>query len=117
MVLADNRPVEVVLPASRRVNLEHVRTVLHAHKIRLATEAELEKVFTDCEVGAIPALRHWQGGEVLMDKALDVEGDILFQAATHEDAIRLNFADWFRIVRPQVATFSEPAEHLAVAHS
>jgi Ala-tRNA(Pro) deacylase len=43
VVMADGRPVELILPASRRVNLDRVRTVLHAHEIRLATEAEMGK--------------------------------------------------------------------------
>ncbi len=110
VVMADERPVELILPATRHVNLERVRTVLHAHAIRLATEPELEKFFTDCEVGAIPALRHWQAVQVLMDRSLTVEGDILFRAGTHADAVRLNFRDWYELVKPQVATFSEPAE-------
>src|SRR5262252_8360791 len=59
VVLADGRPVELVLPASRHVNLDLVRSVLNAHEVRLATEEEMEKYFTDCELGAIPALRHW----------------------------------------------------------
>ncbi len=110
VVLADGRPVELVLPASRHVDLDRVRTVLHAHEVRLATEGEMEKFFTDCEVGATPALRHWKGVEVLMDRALNVEGDILLQAGTHTDAIRLRFRDWYEMVQPQVATFSEPGE-------
>jgi Ala-tRNA(Pro) deacylase len=114
VVMADGRPVELILPASRHVNLDHVRTVLHAHEIRLATEEEMEKVFTDCEVGAVPALRHWKDVGVLMDRSLNVEGDILFQAGTHADAIRLRFRDWYELVNPQVASFSEPGE---VAHA
>jgi Ala-tRNA(Pro) deacylase len=114
VVMADGRPVELILPASRHVNLDRVRTLLHAHEIRLATEAEMEKFFTDCAVGAIPALRHWKGVDVLMDRSLNVEGDILFQAGTHADAVRLNFRNWYEMVNPQVATFSEPAE---VAHA
>ncbi len=110
VVMADGRPVELVLPASRHVNLDRVRTVLHAHDIRLASEAEMEKFFTGCEVGAIPALRHWKDVDVLMDRSLQVEGDILFQAGTHADAVRLNFRDWYEMVNPQVATFGEPAE-------
>jgi Ala-tRNA(Pro) deacylase len=114
VVMVDERPVELILPASRHVNLDRVRTVLHAHAIRLATEAEMEKFFTDCEVGAIPPLRHWEDVGVLMDRSLNVEGDIVFQAGTHADAIRLNFGDWYEMVNPQVATFSEPGE---VAHT
>src|SRR5262249_43166097 len=60
-VVADGRPVEVVLPASRRVDLERVRDLLGAKEARLASEEELGRCFTDCELGAIPALRHWGG--------------------------------------------------------
>jgi Ala-tRNA(Pro) deacylase len=80
-----------------------------AAEVRLATEKEMSKFFTDCEVGAIPALRHWKKVGVLMDRSLNVEGDILFQAGTHRDAVRLRFADWYELVRPQVASFTESA--------
>ena|SRR5581483_567929 len=110
VVLVDGGPVELILPASRHVNLDRVRTLLHAENIRLATEREMEKFFDECEVGAIPALRHWKDVGVLMDQSLEVEGDILFQAGTHADAIRLNFRDWFEMVQPQVGNFSEPGQ-------
>jgi Ala-tRNA(Pro) deacylase len=110
VVMADGRPVELILPASRHVNLDRVRTVLHAHELRLATEQEMEDCFTECEVGAVPALRHWKGVDVLMDRSLNVEGDVLFQAGTHADAIRLKFRDWYELVHPQVATFADPGE-------
>ncbi len=114
VVMADGRPVELVLPASRHVNLSRLQTVLHAHGIRLATEAEMEKYFADCEVGAIPALRHWKDVDVLMDRALNTEGDIIMQAGTHADAIRMRFRDWYEMVNPQVASFSDPGD---VAHA
>ena len=113
VVMADRRPVELILPASRHVDLAKVRIVLNAKEARLATEAEMEKFFTDCEVGAIPPLRHWDV-DVLMDRSLNVEGHILFQAGTHADTVRLNFRDWYEMVKPQVATFAEPGE---VAHA
>jgi Ala-tRNA(Pro) deacylase len=107
-VLADGRPVELVLPASRRVLLDWVRAILGAREVRLASEAELESCFTDCELGAIPALRHWRGVDVLMDGHLRVAGDIVIQAGTHCDAIRMRFDDWFALVNPRVEWFSEP---------
>lgn len=110
VVMADGRPVELILPASRHVDLDRVRTILQADDVRLATEEEMEKFFTDCALGAVPALRHWPSVDVLMDRALNVGGSILFQAGTHEDAIRLNFRDWYEMVNPQVATFSEPEQ-------
>lgn len=110
VVMADDRPVELILPASRYVKLDRVRLVLGAKKVCLAREDEMEKYFSDSELGAIPALRHWEGVPVLMDRSLNVEGDILFQAGTHADAIRLDFRNWYEMVQPQVASFSAPAE-------
>jgi Ala-tRNA(Pro) deacylase len=110
VAMIDGRPTELILPASRRVNLEKVRAVLHAREARLASEGEMEKCFPDCQVGAIPALRHGRDAGVLMDRSLDGQGDILFQAGTHQDAIRLDFRDWYEMVQPQKATFAEPAD-------
>jgi Ala-tRNA(Pro) deacylase len=110
VVIVDGRPVELVLPASRHVNFSRVAAILNARAIRLASEQEIEKFFTDCEVGAIPPVRHWEGVDVLMDRSLKVEGDILFQAGTHADAIRVGFRDWYELVNPQVATFSEAGD-------
>ena len=110
VVMVDGRPVELILPASRHVDLQRVRLILKAKEVRLAREEEMEKFFNDCELGAVPALRHWKGVDVLMDRSMNVEGKIVFQAGTHQDAVRLNFRDWYELVQPQVATFSEPAE-------
>jgi Ala-tRNA(Pro) deacylase len=108
-VMADGRPVELILPASRQVVLDRVRDMLGASDVRLASEDELTRCFTDCEPGAIPALRHWSGVDVYMDETMKVEGDVLFQAGTHSDAIRMRFADWFRMVQPRMGSFSELA--------
>jgi len=45
-VMADGWPVELVLPASRRVLLDWVRQLLGAKEIRLASEQEMEQYFT-----------------------------------------------------------------------
>ena len=110
VVLADGRPVELIVPASRRVVLDRVREVLGAGEVRLASEAEMDRIFTDVETGAIPALRHWKDVEVLMDPAMRVEGDIVLHGGTHQDVIRLQYEDWFALVGPRVEAISEP-EH------
>jgi Ala-tRNA(Pro) deacylase len=108
VVMVNGSPVELVLPATRRVLLERVRELLDAREVRLAGEDEMGRYFADCEVGAIPPLRHWQGVEVLMDESLYGSGDILFQAGTHCDAIRMRFDDWMNLVRPRVENFTAP---------
>jgi Ala-tRNA(Pro) deacylase len=112
VVLADGRPVELIVPASRRVDLARVRELLGAKNVRLASEAEMDTVFTDCDTGAMPPLRHWKDVTVLMDASMSKARDLVFQAGTHEDSIRLRFQDWFKLVKPLVQVFSEP-EHPA----
>jgi Ala-tRNA(Pro) deacylase len=108
VVMADGWPVELVLPATRRVVLERVRELLGVQEVRLASEDELGLMFPGCETGAMPPLGHWQNVPVLMDSAMRVQGAILFQAGTHHDAVRLRFEDWFELVDPLVDSFSEP---------
>ena len=108
IVLADWKPVELILPADHRVVLDRVRKLLGVREVRLASEAEMDRIFTECETGAIPPLRHWKDVMVLVDASLEGIDDLVFQAGTHEDAIRLKSRDWFRLMRPLVESFSEP---------
>jgi Ala-tRNA(Pro) deacylase len=107
VVMADGRPVELVLPASRRVSLDRVRQELGAKEVRLASEEEMARFFTGCEVGAMPPLDDGGHVPVVVDRSMCVEGDIVIQAGTHEDAIRLRCNDWVRVVGPRVASFCE----------
>lgn len=110
VVKAADRFVELILPASRKVEMQLVREVLNVPQARLASEAEMERAFPDCEPGSLPPLDHYKDVEVIMDRSMEVEGDIIFQAGTHRDAVRLNFRDWFRVVQPRVEEFSQPPE-------
>jgi Ala-tRNA(Pro) deacylase len=106
VAIVDDRPVELILPANRRVRLDMIRDLLAARTARLASELELQLHFADCEVGAMPALRH--GTDVIMDGTLHVDGDIVFPAGTHRDAVCIAFDEWFRMVDPRVEFFTEP---------
>jgi len=107
-ILADGWPFELVLPASRRVMLGWVRDLLGARELRLASEEELAEYFPGCELGALPALRYWEGVEVIADGHLNQDGEILILGGTHRDSVRVNFDDWFDLVNPRVELISEP---------
>jgi Ala-tRNA(Pro) deacylase len=108
VVMADGEPVELILPATRRVVPERIRQALGVDEVRFATEEEMEKTFAGCEVGATPPLRRWMDVSMIMDESMRVPGDIVFQAGTHTDALRVPFGPWFRAVHPRVESFSEP---------
>ncbi len=109
ILMADDRLISVVVPAPAHVNLEAVRRTVGAQKCRLASEQEIASHFNDCEVGAIPPLRHWPDVNLLADRQLStLAGRMCFQAGTHEDAIEMDGSEWRRIAQPRIGDFTTP---------
>lgn len=106
MVRADDRIVMLVLPAPYRVDFEKLKGVLAVKEVRLAREEEFADLFPDCEVGAMPAFGNLYNVTVYVDKALAEDEKIVMQAGTHTDTIALSYADFQRLVGPQVAEFA-----------
>jgi Ala-tRNA(Pro) deacylase len=107
VVMADDELVAVVLPASQQVDLDSVRRALNCSRCRLASETEIAERFPDCEVGAIPPLPHWDGVRILADaRIMQMQGPMVFQAGTHEDAIEMACDDWRRITHPASGRFA-----------
>jgi Ala-tRNA(Pro) deacylase len=78
------------------------------HRVRLATEEELAQLFPDCEVGAMPPLGTLYGLPVYVDRSLIRDEEILFEAGTHSEAIRMRYWDFAALVFPTVAEFNQP---------
>ena len=83
----------VVVPASHEVEFELLDQQLN-RRLVLATEPELADIFTDCEVGAIPALGEAYGMDVALDESLLGCEDVYFEAGDHEDLIHLDGEDF-----------------------
>lgn len=109
VAMAGKRPVLLVLPAPNQVDIGLAKTSLGFEELRLATEPEIRKHFPDCEVGAVPPLKHWKGVEICMDRSMAHFGEFLFQAGSHEDAIVMQFKDWLKIAEPRTADFARLA--------
>ena len=70
--------------------------------VRLADESELAKLFPDVEVGAEPPFGQLYDLPVLVDEHLAAEEEIVFQAGTHCQAIRIAYGDYATLAHPQV---------------
>ncbi|MCL5670576.1 MAG: YbaK/EbsC family protein, partial [Acidobacteria bacterium] len=70
VVATDGQPIMAVLPASHRLNLNELRSLVEARNIEMLPEAELAKIFPDCELGAIPPLGNLYGIEVWVDRTV-----------------------------------------------
>jgi len=105
--IVDGWPIEAVLPAAAYVNLDRLLELAGGTHIRLAGEDELLRLFPDCEVGAMPPFGPLYGQSVFVDVALAGESDIVFNAGTHTEAIRMRWPDFAAAVRPIVGRFAD----------
>jgi Ala-tRNA(Pro) deacylase len=68
----------------------------------LDKEAEFKALFADCAIGAMPPFGNLYGVPTTVDKNLAEQDYIVFEAGTHTDAIKINYSDYERIVKPKV---------------
>ena len=103
---AGHEPVLAVLPAPSAVDLEQLRQVVAAETLRLAREEELGALYPESEPGAMPPLGPLYGQRVVVETSLAANTEIVFNAGTHADAIRMRYKDFEHLVHPDVGQFA-----------
>lgn len=106
IVRADGKYLMCVLSACYKIDLKALKNQIGAQSVELAEEKEIGEIFDDCELGAEPPFGNLYDLPTLMDKALEPDDHITFQAGTHEKAIRMSMADYRKLVEPKVLGFS-----------
>src|SRR6185503_241865 len=96
VLLAADKPVQVVLPGSRRVDNARVRALLGTRTLRFATPEEL-LALTGCVPGAVPPFGNLFGLPVLVDEALAAREEIAFNAGSNDVSIVMATADFLRL--------------------
>ena len=95
-----------VLPACCKIDLDALKSHLGVRQVELADETEMAKLFPDSALGAEPPFGSLYDLETIMDKTLEADEYIVFQGGTHEQAIRMDMAEYRRIAQPKVLAFS-----------
>ncbi len=106
IVKADGKYMMCVLSACNKIDLGTLKSQLGAKSVELAQEKEIGKIFDDCELGAEPPFGNLYDLPTIMDKVLEKDDHITFQAGTHEKAIRMSMDDYKKLVEPNVLEFS-----------
>lgn len=106
IVKADKEFVMTVLPASEMVNFKALKDVLNVPHVTLASETEFTALFPNCEAGAMPPFGNLYNMSVVAARSLSEDKEIAFNAGTHRELIRMQYADFERLVKPRVAEFS-----------
>jgi len=106
LVKADGKYLMCVLAACYMIDLRNLKSVLGVKKLELLTEDEMAKLFDDCEPGAEPPFGNLYNIPTIMDKALEKDDHIVFQAGTHDKAVKMSMTDYKKLVSPKVMEFS-----------
>jgi Ala-tRNA(Pro) deacylase len=106
--IADDRPIQAVVPAHHSVDLEALRTLAQAVSLRLAREEEIAGLYPEFEVGAMPPFGMMHGHPVFVERCFVGEPEMVFNAGTHTDSLCMHYGDFAEIVRPIVGSFGIP---------
>ena len=107
IVKGDEKLFMAVVPATRRIELVLLKNALGVKKIRLATETEFEGVFPECEVGAMPPFGNLYRIPVIVDESLKKDREIVFNAGSHTETVKMAFDEFVDLVKPMFASFTE----------
>jgi Ala-tRNA(Pro) deacylase len=104
---SDDEPIMAVLPASYHVNTELLEDLVGSGKLRLAEESEFAGLYPNCEPGAMPPFGNIYGQRVFVDDRLTEDEEIVFNAGNHQEAVRIRYSDFARLVNPVVGNFGK----------
>jgi Ala-tRNA(Pro) deacylase len=99
-----------VLPATSRVNLDQLADALRVDRagVRLATTAEIDQIFHDCEPGTIPPFGRLYGLRTAVDLSLVEAGMMVCRTNARHQGLRMAFCDYEGMEEPIRAKFGEP---------
>ncbi len=106
IVKAGKALVMFVIPAASRLNLAQVREELGTKNARLAKESEFAGTFPDCAPGAMPPFGNLYDVPVYVDQELAQVEEIVFRVGTHEEVMKVAYADFRRLAQPIVGAFA-----------
>ncbi|MFZ0452366.1 MAG: YbaK/EbsC family protein [Ignavibacteriaceae bacterium] len=106
MVKINGKMAMAVLPASYKIDIILLKEITGAGDVRLADETEFKDKFPDCEVGAMPPFGNLYNMDVYAAQSLEDDEEIVFNACTHTELIKLSFKDFKKLVNPKIIEFS-----------
>jgi len=106
IVKVDDEYIMCVLSACSKINLAALKQQLGAKSVELAEEADIGRIFADCDLGAEPPFGELYGLSTVMDETMADDDHIVCQAGTHDKSIRMSMADYRKLAKPRILDFS-----------
>lgn len=89
-----------VLPADRIVKLGQLAQMLDRKPLRLAEEDRIAMLFSDCDLGAVPAIGMAWGIETIVDDELEGGEVVYIEGGDHEHLLRMSGDQFHELMRP-----------------
>lgn len=105
---ADGTYYLCVLPADRKMDLNALQKHLKADVVQLVDERKMKRLFEDSELGAEAPFGALYNMPTLMDKSLEEDREIVFQAESHETTVHMAMSEYLRLAEPTILKFSYP---------
>jgi Ala-tRNA(Pro) deacylase len=102
IVKIEGKMAMVVLPANYRIDMKRLKEAAGTQDISLADEGEFQEKFPGCAPGAMPPFGNLYDMQVFADPHLAEDEEIVFNAGSHTELIRLSFKDYERLVAPKI---------------
>jgi Ala-tRNA(Pro) deacylase len=85
-----------VLPASHHLSLDDLEARLD-RPVEFATEREIETLFRDCALGAVPPIGAAYGVHVIIDDGIANQPEIYFEGGDHTTLVHMTGAQFARL--------------------
>jgi Ala-tRNA(Pro) deacylase len=105
IVTSPDGNVRAVLPASERIDLRKLGELQGESRkdVHLASEDALRRDYPEFDLGAVPPMGGAHGDRVVVDRRLAELDDVVLEAGSHEESIRLPTDALIRVTKAQVA--------------
>ena len=86
-----------VLPASHHIRLADLRQQI-GQDVALADETEIERLFPDCALGAVPAIGECYDLDVIVDDSMQQQPEVYLEGGDHTTLVHISQAQFTRLM-------------------
>ncbi|MDO8611004.1 MAG: YbaK/EbsC family protein, partial [bacterium] len=106
ILYADNKPLMIVLPSDKKIDLKLFKTTYQIKDLRMATREEVKQV-TLVEVGAVPPFGNIFHIPLYVDESIKENEKIVFNAGSHSKSIMMKSLDFIQVSEPIEGSFAK----------
>ena len=85
-----------VLPATHYIRMHDLR-LQFGEDVELASEDEIDEFFQDCARGAVPPIGECYGLDIIVDDAIEGQGEVYLEAGDHTTLVHLSHAQFAKL--------------------